>query len=51
VDINETTTEEQRRTEWMTFHSLEQFLDPHNSDKTVESHPRPKRAIFTAINK
>ncbi len=50
VDINETTTEEQRKTPWMEFHSLEQFLDPEDQTKTLEGYPRPKRAIFSAIN-
>lgn len=50
VDINETTFEEQRRTPWMTFHSLQQFLDPEDPSKTIEGYPRPKRAILTAIN-
>ncbi|MEE8059697.1 MAG: tRNA 5-methoxyuridine(34)/uridine 5-oxyacetic acid(34) synthase CmoB [Pseudomonadales bacterium] len=48
VDINTTTAEEQRRTKWMTFFSLEQFLDPEDSSKTVEGYPAPQRAIFTA---
>lgn len=50
ADVNETGLEEQRRTEWMTFHSLEQFLDPTDQSKTLEGHPRPKRAVFTATN-
>ena len=48
VDINTTSTAEQRSTEWMTFHSLEQFLDPEDQTKTIEGYPAPKRAIFTA---
>lgn len=48
--IDETTTsiEEQRRTEWMTFYSLEQFLDPEDHSKTIEGYPAPKRAVLTA---
>ncbi|GAB2191698.1 tRNA 5-methoxyuridine(34)/uridine 5-oxyacetic acid(34) synthase CmoB [Sessilibacter sp. MAH1] len=49
VDLNETSFEEQRQTPWMKFHSLEQFLDPNDHSKTAEGHPRPKRAVFTAI--
>ena len=48
VDINTTSTDEQRSTEWMKFHSLEQFLDPNNKYKTIEGHPAPKRATIIA---
>lgn len=48
VDVSTTTTEEQRRTEWMQFHSLAQFLDPDDSTLTVEGYPAPRRATFTA---
>lgn len=48
IDCTKTTTQEQRSTDWMTFHSLEQFLDPHNHDLTIEGHPAPQRAIITA---
>ena len=48
VDVCDTTTEEQRSTQWMTFHSLADFLDPENSKKSIEGHPAPRRAIVTA---
>ena len=48
VDVCVTTTEEQRSTEWMTFHSLADFLDPQDSNKTIEGYPAPRRAIVTA---
>jgi len=48
VDINTTTTDEQHSTEWMTFESLPDFLDPANPAKTVEGHPAPKRAVVIA---
>lgn len=48
LDVTATTTKEQRSTEWMTYYSLEQFLDPNDSSKTIEGYPAPKRAIFTA---
>lgn len=48
VDVSKTTVQEQRRTDWMTFHSLEQFLDAENPQKTVEGHPAPVRATFIA---
>ncbi len=49
VDVNRTSTEEQRSTGWMTFHSLANFLDPYDPGKTVEGYPAPRRAIVTAI--
>jgi len=48
VDLNETSTEEQRSTDWMRFHSLKNYLDPDNPKLTVEGHPRPLRAVITA---
>ncbi len=48
VDITPTTLNEQRRTKWMTFHSLKDFLDPANPTQTCEGYPAPKRAIFVA---
>lgn len=48
VDVNQTTTEEQRATDWMRFDSLPQFLDPKDSNKTIEGYPAPKRAIILA---
>ena len=49
VDVNVTSTQEQRATDWMTFHSLENFLDPRDAAKTVEGYPAPRRAIVTAL--
>lgn len=48
VDITQTTTIEQRATDWMHFESLADFLDPDNPDKTIEGYPAPRRAIFIA---
>ena len=48
IDITRTTDSEQRRTDWMTFESLNDFLDPDDRDLTVEGHPAPLRAIVTA---
>ncbi len=39
-----TSTSEQRRTEWMTFESLAESLDPSSPDRTVEGYPAPVRA-------
>ena len=49
VDINRTSREEQRSTEWMHFESLADFLDPDDAEKTIEGHPAPLRAVFTAM--
>ncbi len=46
--VDETSFGEQRRTAWMTYDSLADFLDPDDPSKTVEGHPRPKRALFIA---
>lgn len=48
IDTTQTTSEEQRSTPWMTFHSLEQALDPENQNLTVEGHPAPIRAVVLA---
>jgi tRNA (mo5U34)-methyltransferase len=48
VDVTKTTTDEQRSTEWMQFESLKDYLDPFNSDLTVEGLPAPTRAVFLA---
>ncbi|MGR9047001.1 MAG: tRNA 5-methoxyuridine(34)/uridine 5-oxyacetic acid(34) synthase CmoB [Gammaproteobacteria bacterium] len=50
IDVTKTTTEEQRTTEWMQFHSLAHFLDPDNPQLTCEGLPAPTRAIFIAKN-
>ncbi|WP_159567557.1 tRNA 5-methoxyuridine(34)/uridine 5-oxyacetic acid(34) synthase CmoB [Budvicia diplopodorum] len=48
VDICPTTTEEQRRTDWMTSESLAEFLDPQDPTKTIEGYPAPMRAVIVA---
>jgi len=48
VDVTATTIQEQRRTEWITSHSLENFLDPNDHSKTIEGYPAPLRAIVIA---
>jgi tRNA (mo5U34)-methyltransferase len=48
VDESVTSTEEQRATDWMTFHSLSNFLDPEDSTRTIEGYPAPRRAIVLA---
>ena len=48
IDVTVTSTEEQRSTHWMRFHSLSDFLDPNDHNKSFEGHPAPRRAIITA---
>ena len=48
VDETVTTPLEQRSTEWMSFESLEQALDPVDGSKTIEGLPAPIRAIVIA---
>jgi len=47
VDLTATTTDEQRPTEWMPFHSLAHALAPDRS-VTIEGHPPPLRAVVVA---
>lgn len=48
LDVSVTTTAEQRRTDWMTFESLPDFLDPADPTRTIEGCPAPRRALLTA---
>lgn len=48
VNVTPTALDEQRVTDWMGFQSLENFLDPADSTKTIEGYPAPVRAILTA---
>jgi len=47
VDVNKTTTEEQRKTAWIGENgaSLEDFLNPLDDSLTIEGYPAPTRAI------
>jgi tRNA (mo5U34)-methyltransferase len=48
VDTAVTTSEEQRSTEWMSFESLAESLDPEDPSRTVEGWPAPRRVVVTA---
>lgn len=48
VDLNRTSVEEQRSTDWMRFQSLPSFLDPEDGEKTIEGYPAPLRATLVA---
>ncbi len=48
LDVTKTTPEEQRATHWIgdNTQSLKDFLDPNDSNLTVEGLPAPQRAVF-----
>jgi len=48
VDKTTTSTDEQRRTSWMTSDSLANFLHPDDPGRTVEGYPAPLRATLLA---
>ena len=48
IDVAKTTFDEQRRTDWMTFESLADFLDPADPNRTIEGYPAPVRAMLLA---
>jgi len=50
VDETITTSDEQRSTEWMSFESLADALDPEDQSKTVEGWPAPRRVIVVATS-
>jgi tRNA (mo5U34)-methyltransferase len=50
IDQTMTTVDEQRSTEWMTFESLAEALDPNDRTLTVEGWPAPDRVVVTATS-
>ena len=48
ADITKTTSQEQRKTDWMRFESLTDFLNPDNPNLTIEGYPAPVRAVCIA---
>lgn len=51
VDVNDTTLDEQRTTEWMDTQSLKDFLMPEDITRTIEGYPAPRRAVIIANRK
>ena len=51
IAVTTTSSEEQRKTKWSFDQSLEDFLDPNDSSKTVEGYPAPKRVYIKAKKK
>jgi tRNA (mo5U34)-methyltransferase len=48
VNVNKTTIEEQRATDWMRWESLQDYLHPDDPEKSFEGYPAPLRAIILA---
>ena len=48
VDVSRTTSDEQRKTDWIDTERLTDFLDPNNPEKTMEGYPAPVRAMILA---
>jgi len=48
IDESITTHEEQRKTEWMPYDSLEDALDKNDSHLTIEGLSAPKRVVIKA---
>lgn len=49
IDESTTSWNEQRKTQWMPFDSLDDALLPDDPSKTIEGYPAPKRAVITAV--
>jgi len=49
LQTRKTEVNEQRKTEWIEGQSLEDFLDPDDSTKTVEGYPAPARVYVRLI--
>ncbi|SFV75791.1 tRNA (5-methoxyuridine) 34 synthase [hydrothermal vent metagenome] len=49
LEVSQTDTNEQRKTEWIEGESLENFLDPNDSSKTIEGYPAPRRVYVRLI--
>ena len=48
VDVTVTSPQEQRATQWMSFESLIDALNPEDSSQTIEGYPAPRRAVVLA---
>ena len=51
VSHTKVTVEEQRKTEFMTYESLADFLDPNDDKLTFEGYPAPYRTVVRAERK
>lgn len=44
-------SKEQRKTDWMTFESYNDFIQPNNKDLTIEGYPAPVRVLLSGKKK
>jgi tRNA (mo5U34)-methyltransferase len=51
IDVVKTSSDEQRKTEWMSGESLSDFLNLNNPDETIEGYPAPKRVYIKTYKK
>ena len=51
LSVVKTTTDEQRKTEWIEGESLNDFLNPNNLNETIEGYPAPKRVYIRTYKK
>ena len=49
IDVSVTDHHEQRKTEFMPFESLSDFLDPSDHNLTIEGYPTPVRVAISAL--
>jgi len=49
LEVSITQSDEQRKTEWIEGQSLDDFLDPNDSTKTIEGYPAPRRVYVKLI--
>ena len=49
IDISVTDQQEQRKTDFMPFESLNDFLDPSDPSRTIEGYPTPIRVAISAL--
>jgi len=49
LEVSTTQSDEQRKTSWIEGQSLEDFLDPMDSTKTVEGYPAPARVYVKLL--
>lgn len=49
VDVSVTDASEQRKTDFMPFESLSDFLDPQDPQRTIEGYPAPVRVVISAV--
>lgn len=51
IDVSVTDNNEQRRTDFMPFESLTDFVNPEDSGLTFEGYPMPSRVVISALRR